>query len=427
MKSPRFPFVLLLMFLSIGGAASAQQPSSTAQSSTPAPPPSPFADKLTRDWGGARSDMASHGVLFELDIAHYYQGLISGTNDPSDGEDDFAYGGRLDSYLTLDTEKLGWWRGGSLRAHAELYFGDLNPTLGGTLVPTNLGVRLPNGGGDIEATSIYLAQRFGKRVNLMVGKINTVDLLLTHPFFGGAGYLRAHSLAFAAPPNGLLPPVIGGAIVSVGTSPVSWTFMVYDPEDRTLQYWMRDLFSTGVNLSVGAKHSSRLAGRTTAVTVTGIYSTKDGVNLGEVLLPPELTTGALSSSWHASVQFDHFLVERPERPGTGWGVFVKVGASDGNPNPYQAFITGGIGGKGLFRSRPNDGFAVGYFNYNLSDALQNSISPLVKFDDEQGLEVYYDVALAPGLRLAGDLQYSNPAKAANKNAFVGGVRLTVRF
>jgi porin len=381
-----------------------------------------FPDKLTGAWGGARSTMAEHGVSFDLDWTNYYQGLMQGTGDKS-----WEYGGRADAFLNIDTGKLGLWDGGLIRTHAEYYYGDLSANLGGTIAPTNLGVRLPNGDPEeVVVTSLHLVQSFGKGTNLIAGVINTVDLIAGHPFLGGGGYTRMFNLAFAAPPNGLLPPVIVGGILSVPTSPVAWTFMVYDSNDRTRGGWFDDLFDD-VNVSVGGKHSFKIAGRSSSVAVTGIYSTQDGVDFNDILLQPPLVAGDKDDSWHASLQFDHFIHENAAAPGQGWGFFVKMGASDGNPNPYQAFITGGIGGQGLFATRPKDSFGLGYFYYNISDDLQDTLDPLVDFDDEQGIEAFYDFAVTPWLRVAADLQYVDPATAANDNAFVGGLRARVRF
>jgi len=46
---------------------------------------------------------------------------------------------------------------------------------------------------------------------MMVGKINAIDLLASHPFFGGWGTDRFWTVAFVAPPSGVVPPVIMGA------------------------------------------------------------------------------------------------------------------------------------------------------------------------------------------------------------------------
>jgi carbohydrate-selective porin OprB len=94
---------------------------------------------------------------------------------------------------------------------------------------------------------------------------------------------------------------------------------------------------------------------------------------------------------------------------------------------YQGFITGGIGGKGLFSSRPNDRFGLGYFDYNFSDDLQSSIDPIADFDNEQGVELFYSYAFTPWLEVSADLQYLDPARGDNKGAFVGGLRARIRF
>lgn len=382
----------------------------------------PFEDRLTGDWGGTRQSLADRGITIDVDWTNFYYGLVSGT-----GDKDFEYGGRGDAYLDVNTGKLGLWSGGLIRAHAEYWYGDLEPTLGGTIVPNVLGVRLPKNGNKLILTNIALVQQLGERSSLIVGKINTVDLIAGHPFFGGAGVTRFSNLAFAAPANGLLPPVIIGGIYSLNTQPLSWTFMAYDPNERTEDYLPDDLFEDGVNVSASGKYGFKLGGRTTSLTVTGIYSTKDNADLGEVLLPADLQTGEKSDSWHASVQFDHFLREDPDKPGSGWGVFVKGGVSDGNPNPYQAFITGGIGGNGLFQSRPQDGFGIGYFYYNLSDDLQSAVDPLADFDDESGVELFYNFHVTRWFYLTADIQYVNPATGQSENALVGGMRLKVRF
>lgn len=217
-----------------------------------------------------------------------------------------------------------------------------------------------------------------------------------------------------------------GGILSVKTEPIDWTIMVYDPKDRTRDYWPDGLFSTGVNISLVAKHSRKLGGRSSNFTLNGIYSSAESINLGEILLPPELQTGVKQGSWHASFQFAHFLKENPAKPGDGWGFFAKIGVSDGNPNPVQAFFTGGFGGNRLFPGRPRDTFGLGYFYYDLSDELQSTIGRQV-FRDEQGVEAFYNFHITPWMQLTGDLQYVSPARARNKNAFTGGVRLKFRF
>lgn len=391
---------------------------------TPASPESPFPDRLTGDWNGLRTRLADRGIRVDIDSTHYYQGLLSGS-----GGNEFDYGGRIDVLLDFDAGKLGLWEGGVLRTHTEYRYGDLSANLGGVLVATNTGRLLPTGEDDEwVVTSIHLAQRIGERASLLIGKINALDLLAGDPFFGGGGGQTWFlNMAFAAPPSGVTPASIIGAVLSIRGSPFNWTFMVFDPEDRTDDYWPDALLDSGINVSVSANFTGLLAGRTSSVTVTGTYTTKDGADLGELLLPPELQTGDRDDSWFLGVQFAHFLRQNSQRPGDGWGLFVKLGGSDGNPNPFQSSLMGGIGGRGLFASRPNDSFGIGYFYVNFSDDLQSSLDPFLSFEDEQGVEAFYTYLVKDWLPITADLQYVNPGLGDTGDAFVAGLRVRVRF
>ena len=130
-----------------------------------------------------RTALAENGVTFDLDWTNYYQGLLSG-----EGSKEPEYAGRIDALVNFDTDKLGLWEGGALRTHTEYRYGDLNANLGGVLIATNAGLVLPTGKkDDVVVTSIHLAQRFGENVNLLLERINAVDLIAADPFFGGAG------------------------------------------------------------------------------------------------------------------------------------------------------------------------------------------------------------------------------------------------
>jgi porin len=390
---------------------------------SPALAQSESSDRLTGSWGGLRTSLAERGVTFDVDWTNYYQGLVSG-----DGDKGFQYGGRADALLTVDTGRAGLWEGGALRTHTEYRYGSLGSSFGGALVPTNAGLVLPTGKPeDVVVTSIHLAQRIGDRISVLLGKISPVDLLAADPFYGGGGQTRFLNVAFSAPPSGVTPPVFFGAVASVRSAPMTWTFMVMDPDDRTRDYWPDSLFSNGVTFSLSANYAGRAWERTSSISATATYSTKNGANLAELLLPPDLQTGDRDHSWHVGLQFSQFVHENPQRPTEGWGLFLKIGGSAGNPNPYQGTLIGGVGGKGLFEARPDDSFGVGYFYVDFSDELQSSLNPFLRFTDEQGVEAFYNYVVKDWLMVSGDLQYVNPALGDTKNAFVTGVRVRLRL
>ena len=378
---------------------------------------------LTDDWAGARSLLAGYGFKFDPEFTQFYQGMFAGT-----GPSSFEYAGRFDGFIDVDSSKLGLWEGGGLHTHMEYRYGESDAFRGGAFLPVNTAEVLPLGASkEFVVTSIYLTQRFGELGSLLLGKINVVDLLAADPFFGGWGILRFMNVAFVAPPTGVLPPVIYGGIVTVKTLPIKWTFMAYDPNDRTREYWPKGLFSDGITFSLSASIAGKVAGRTTSFAVTGTYSTKAETNLSEVLLPDDLRTDKKKGFYCVSFQLNHFLYESTAHPGTGWGLFAKGGLTDGNPNPIQSFCTGGLGGQGLIPGREQDGFGVGYFYYKFSDDLQEAVRPFIEFRDEQGLEVFYNCALTSWLHLTADLQVIRPADPTRDNAVVAGIRTNIRF
>jgi porin len=329
---------------------------------------------------------------------------------------------------SYDMGKMGLWQGGGFHTHVEYRYGNLSAFQDGILLPVNTGKVLPLNSPDrVVASSLYFSQKFGDNFSILLGKINAVDLLAGDLFFGGWGTHRFMNIAFVAPPSGVLPPVIIGAIANIKTKPVAVTFMVFDPNDQSNTYWPEELFDDGVNISIGLTHQGTLSGRTTTYGLTATYSTKEGVDLDNILLAPGLESGTKQGSYSVAFQFSHLFYQQPDNPRQGWGVFLKTAIADGNPNPIQGSLVLGIGGKGLISSRQQDSFGLGFYYYNFSNDLQDATDSFLNFDDEYGIEAYYNYAITPWFHLTGDLQLINPANGNSSNALVLGLRLGLRF
>src|SRR5437667_6611395 len=68
----------------------------------PAPQPSWLErDRLTGDWGGARTWLQEHGITLAPRLTQFYQGMVAG-----DGDHDFEYAGKADLLLSADLSKL---------------------------------------------------------------------------------------------------------------------------------------------------------------------------------------------------------------------------------------------------------------------------------------------------------------------------------
>jgi porin len=410
--------------------------SATAQAETASPQPEASQatteqsfwqrSRLTGDWGGARSKMEAAGVKLDLELTMFYQGLESGT-----GSQDYEFGSRLDGFVKLDSGKMGLWQGGGLVTHLEYRTGDLPGALGETFFPTNSGMEFPSDSPNtLVATSLYLSQRFGDRTSFLLGKINALDLVENDPFFGGWGNHRFMNAVFAAPPSGLVPPVFFGAIGSYRKDAASVSLWVYDPIDRTAEYWPDDLFDEGVTFYLTPSYTTKLDGRPTTISLAGIYTTKAGVDFSELSESYQngLEPSTKEGSYSVGFQFSHLLHVDPANPRKGWGVHLKGAVSDGNPNYVQNSIIAGIGGTGLFRGRELDGFGLGYFYYDLSNELQQALNAGEEtFGDEQGAEVYYSFAVTPWFFVAGDLEYIAPPRDSVENALIAGLRANIKF
>nr|WP_320192236.1 carbohydrate porin [uncultured Desulfobacter sp.] len=380
-------------------------------------------ETLTGEWGGARDRLSEKGIKFEMEFTGYYQGTLSG-----DGYTGFDFGSRADSLISFNLEKLGLWKGGGFNTHLTYRSGDLPAFRGGALWPVNTGSIAPLGGEDsLVATSLYFTQRLTDSGLLFLGKINALDLLAGDPFFGGWGNHRFMNLAFTAPPSGVVPPVIMGAILSWRVAPYTVTFMIFDPNDHTDDYWFNDLFSAGVNLSLGVKWDGMVFKRTSSINLSATYSTEDSTDNSEILLPPDLKTGTKDGAYSISVQVNHLLLESSVTPGKGLGLYAKAAIADGNPNPIQGSFIGGFAGQRIVPGRPRDTFGIGYFYYNFSNELQSAVTPLITFENEQGIEVFYNIAVSPWLHITVDLQCIDPGTGGNADAWIGGLRTNIRF
>lgn len=408
------------LLLAAASSVQAQVPDDDAS----LPTPSLWSrDTLGGDWGGIRGALGQHGVRFDFSTTGFYQEMIEG-RDNKDG----GFGGRVDLMLNGDTGKLGLWQGGGLHAHLTYRGGELPGSRGGVLFPVHTSGLLPLGGEDeVVATSLYVSQRFGDATRLMVGKINVIDLLASHPFFGGWGTDRFWNVSLVAPPSGVLPPVIMGGILTHSFAPYSLTAMVFDPNDQTTNYSLDRLFADGVNFSLGLGKSGEVAGRRSGGDITATYSTAEGTDWSTIGFPPGSETTTKQGSYSVSVELSHLLRESSVTPGKGLGLYAKAAVADGNPNPIKGSIVGGVAGHAIVPGRPLDYFGVGYFYYNFSDELQTAVAPIGRFDDEDGVEGYYTFVPAPWLQLTADLQWVNPADGAKPSVWVGGVRMRVLF
>jgi len=187
-----------------------------------------------------------------------------------------------------------------------------------------------------------LSQRFGDATRLMLGKINAIDLLASHPFFGGWGTDRFWNLAFVTPPSGVVPPFIMGGILTHSFAPYTLTAMAFDPNDQTTSHSPNRLFEDGVNVSLGLAWSGELAGRKSGAGIIATCSTAEGTDWSQIGLPAGSQTtredGVIQRRGRA------LALARGELPGAWQGPRPVCQGGDGRrqPDPDQPFVRRGF-------------------------------------------------------------------------------------
>ena len=170
-----------------------------------------------------------------------------------------------------------------------------------------------------------------------------------------------------------------------------------------------------------------VAGRTGFYGIRGIYSTKEGRDFNELIAPPGATPGTKKGSYYLGLSMQQFLVQDPGNPARGWGVFAEITTADGNPNPLEWSTHLGIGGNSPIPGRPDDRFGVAYFNFGFSNVLKNTVAPVFNLADSSGVEVFYNVAVTPWLRVSGNLQFIKPADGNRSDSIYAGLGSYVNF
>ena len=378
--------------------------------------------------GGLKESLRDAGINLDVWVTEFGQGIISG-----DGEKGIEWGGKGDILATFDGERLGLWQGLSVFVHQEVIWGeDANNRGDGSIIPVNTALAFPRLGGSDQELSISVTQAFGPRASVSVGKFNMLDPASRVPIMGGGGLDTFMNTAFAAPISGVTPPYIVGAMATYKTDPAVFTLMVYDPRNAQDPDVVRNPFADGVTTSLSVTMPTRVFGRQGYYGARGVYSSKDGLDLAaipELLLPPESAdVQDKDGYWYGSISAQQYLWQDADNPGVGWGVFGQLALSDGNPNPFSWSVLAGIGGTGGLPGRDLDRWGIGYFHYGFSTDLKQGLEELnIGINDESGIEAFYNLALAPWLRVSADLQWIDPATPDKENAVIGALRTQIKF
>ena len=392
---------------------------------------------LTGDWGGARTELAGKGFFFNLELEQTIQGNAHGGRDTSGA---FGYSGSADLRFTFDTARMQLWPGGLLELHAETLFGDFLTGKVGSLVNDDALYPLP-GDPEFMLSHVTYTQALSEHLVVVAGKLDTTAGDQNEFAWVGSNNNFLHSALRWNPIGAATTPYSAlGAGFMVFDDWFQWSFTVFDSEGVPNRSGFDTVFERGTAYATEARFTWDPFGLDGHQLFGFIYSDKQylaldhdprsGLDLSR-RLPGRVLRLARnlefeSGSWAFLYNFDQYVYQEQEDPTQGVGVFGRFGISDGKANPVDSFYSIGIGGKGVVPGRDQDRFGIGYFYTEFSDGIF-----LEEFgiDNTQGVELFYNIEIAPWLHITPDLQVIvNPGGVGGRDtAIVYGIRVQMSF
>ncbi len=456
--SSRFLLGAVLMNGSLGFSAAAI--------ATEKSPPSIWErETLTGDWGGARAALKDkNGIDISLNyIGETFAVLSGGVNRAS------SYEGRLEFSVDTDLQKLIGWTGGSTHVTVfQIHNSGHNvvENSGTTADPSNIDAT--------PTTRLFTAwfqQNFNDRFSIRAGQLAADDEFITsdtagglmNGTFGWAGVLAAN-MTNGGPAYPLATPGVRVKINATENLSVLAAIFSGDPAGRNCSGDAQQCNRHGTTFSTSG--GALLMGEAQ-------YAINQGKNA--IGLPGFYKLGA----WYASADFadQRFGIDgsgatislgidptaTPIQHRGNWGIygvadqtvarmgdrslslFLRSGLSPSDRNLISFYVDGGVGIKGLLPGRADDVLTFGVAYAKISsdassvdrDALAANGPPQPIRNEEFVFELSYALQIAPWWIVQPDLQYivhpggnvadPNNANAVVQNAFVAGVRSTIKF
>jgi len=383
---------------------------------------------LTGDWGGRRQELMDKGLRFDMSLTQTFQhNWAGGTKYESTWQDGLDFG------LQLDTGKMDLWPGGLLTIRGESRFGRSNNANTGALMPVNSDSLLPVPEEDITTLSeLHYMQFLSPQVAVMGGKMSP---RFKNIFAHDETSQFMNTAFFCNPVIGTTVPLdfVGGGVLVVPTHWLSITTLALDSEGNANHSGFPEVFERGTSLFQETEATVKPWGLTGHQRVAWTWSDKSRIQFTQ---NPRTVIGAIitgdtsqlrrnSNDWSFYYDFDQYVYTRPGTEDQGVGFFGRFGLADDQANITETFYSLGLGGKGMLPNRVNDTFGVGYYFLNLTDNLPRVIQR--RIDNEQGVEIYYNVAITPWLHITPDLQFIDPVRKGVDTTVVAGLRAKIDF
>ena len=407
-----------------------------------------FTDRtqLTGDWGGVRTKLARRGYFFDLYSTSAYQDVASGGLKTGS-----AFMQNTQLSINVDTGRAGLWSGGLFHVTLESRIGSSpqKTFTVGSVVPQYTGLTVPGPffTNDFLPTEYFLVQSLRPKFSVILGKINVLNIC-DQTLFGHSYKDTFANVNFRKNPMALnFYNTTALAAVGVWT-PTKWVAIaggVLDPNSKANSF-ATDAFDK-VNIYAASIFSYKLGDLPGQSWAQFNWTNKPKIDLAKPFGPlsPEAIPQAVgvlvgspsteglpinfkSESWVTVENFSQYLSvkEDPETVAQklnsgqtlrGIGVFGRVGYAPGETNPITRDASIALLAHGLSDRRQNDSFGVGFYHNGISRQLKDNIARLTegtsRVKNEQGVEVFYDFAITPAIKLIPSYQHIwNPLSAS---------------
>jgi porin len=402
--------------------------------------------QFSGDLGGVRTDLARHGLFFDLYSTSTYQDVASGGLKTGSS---FIQNTQLS--INLDTGRAGLWSGGLFHLTLESRNGSSSPQstfTAGSSVPQYAGLAFPGPFfvHDVLPTEYFLLQSLAPKFSMLLGKINVVTVC-DQTLFGNRYKFDFANLNLNKNPMALnFYNTTSLSAVGVWTpSPkVVVAAGVFDPNSQANNLAAKafdkvNVYGTGIfSYNIGNLPGQSWAqfnwtnkpkidlGAPFGQLAPGMNSQAIGILLGSPSLPG-VPINYNSDSWVTLGNISQYLfVKDPSeaiagklasgQPLRGIGVLGRLGYAPEQTNTITRDASVALFAHGLFDFRKNDSLGTGFYHNGISEPLKLDIEQLSgsknAVRNENGSEIFYDFAITPAVRFIPSYQHIwNPLTA----------------
>jgi len=395
--------------------------------------------QFTGDWGGVRTDLARHGLFFDLYSTSAHQDVASGGLKTGSA---FIQDTQLS--INIDTGRAGLWPGGLFHVTLESRYGSSSAQQSfsvGSTVPHYTGLAYPGPFfvRDVLPTKYFLLQSLTPKFSVLLGRIDVLAMC-DRTLFGNSYKFDFANLNFNKNPMALNfynTTSLSAVAVWAPSQKLVVFGGVFDPNSQADNLATKAF--NRVNLYGAAIFAYKIGGLPGQSWAQFNWTNKPKINLGTPFaqLPSGTSSQALgillgspsvqgvpinyeSDSWLTIENFSQYLFVRDHpseiahKLGSGQtlrgvGVFGRVGYAPQQTNTITRDASMALFAHGVFDFRKDDSFGAGFYYNGIGSPLKLDIEQLSgsknTVQNEKGSEIFYDFAITPAIRFIPSYQH----------------------